>query len=66
MYIHAYDNELNYLGVKEVKRATIEVQKSFEKELLIKYPNTKINFDVEPTDKELYNKVYDVDDDLPF
>ena len=66
MYIHAYDKELNYLGIKEVDIASIKVQNEFEKELLRKYPNSTINFDVEPTDKELYRPIEKGDDDLPF
>lgn len=66
MYIHAYDNDLNYLGVKEVDHASIQVQKDFEQELLLKYPNITVNFDVEPTDKELYEPTEKDDDDLPF
>ncbi|NCP84558.1 MAG: hypothetical protein GW823_06610 [Bacteroidetes bacterium] len=64
MYLHAYDNDLNYLGTKEVDRATIQVQKDFEKELLLKYPNVTVNFDVEPTNKELYEQ--EENDDLLF
>ena len=65
MYIHAYDNDLNYLGIKEVERVTVQVQEDFEQELLIKYPKAKIFFDCEPTDKEL-NKPFNENDDSPF
>lgn len=53
MYIHAYDDDLNYLGVKEAPRATVSVQEEFEKELLLKYPNATISFGVEPTEREM-------------
>ena len=56
---------ISYKG-KPLEQLNFEETFEFEKELLLKYPNATINFDVEPTDKELYEPIEKGDDDLPF
>ena len=67
MIIHAYDEELNYLGCREVEKVTIEIQEQYVEELQVLFPNANIGLDVEPSDGELEGLIVpSPDDDLPF
>ena len=66
MILHAYNQDLDYLGCKEIDGAiTVQMQNEFELELLAKHPEAVISFDVEPTERELSQEPRTTED-LPF